>query len=67
MKKFRATVWPEEGMFVAQCLDIDIASQGETEELALEALKEAIQLHFAPPTATLLPKVETLEIELGAA
>ena len=54
-------------MFVAQCLDIDIASQGETEELALEALKEAIQLHFAPPTATLLPKVETLEIELGAA
>lgn len=33
---------------MAQCLDVDVASQGETEELALLALKEAVELHFAP-------------------
>lgn len=64
---FKATVWKESDWFIAQCLDIDIASQGETETEALENLKEALKLHFAQPVATDAPEVRSLEVELNAA
>jgi len=35
---------------VAQCLEVDVASQGETEEEALANLKEALELFFESPT-----------------
>ena len=54
-KEFKASVWPENGWFVAQCLDVDVASQGRSEQAALENLKEALALHFEPPRATLAP------------
>ncbi len=37
---------------MAQCLEVDIASQGETEQEALDNLWEALELHFEPPQAT---------------
>lgn len=67
MRQFRASVWKEGDLYVAQCLDVDIASQGENEAAALESLKEAVELHFVPPVATLTPKVATFEAEIGAA
>lgn len=67
MQKFRASVWQEGDLFVAQCLEVDLAGQGKSEEEALAALAEVIQLHFMPPVATVLPKVSTLEVEVGAA
>lgn len=67
MHRFRASIWPEGEVLVARCLDVDVASQGATEEQALEALKEALMLHFSPPVATITPKVATLEVEIGAA
>jgi predicted RNase H-like HicB family nuclease len=54
-KTFSTIVWQEDESFVAQCLEVDIASQGETEEKALENLREALTLHFTPPVATILP------------
>jgi predicted RNase H-like HicB family nuclease len=50
-----ATVWQEGPWFVSQCLEVDIASQGETEEEALANLGEAHELHFEPPLTTRLP------------
>lgn len=41
--KFSAVLCREEDMFVAQCLDVDIASQGYTEEEALANVKEALE------------------------
>jgi hypothetical protein len=46
---------------------VDVASQGETEEEALENLKEALELYFEPPTATRPPRVRTIEVEVGSA
>jgi predicted RNase H-like HicB family nuclease len=66
-RPFTATVWREGDWYVAQCLDIDIASHGETEEDALSSLKEALELHFEPPTATRPPLLRTIEVEVGAA
>lgn len=54
-------------MYVAQCLDPDVASQGNNEQEALENLREAIELHFEPPGPTLTPRVETIEVEVSAA
>jgi hypothetical protein len=49
------------------CLELDIASQGATEDEALENLREALELHFEPPQATRPPRVRTVEVEVGAA
>ena len=49
---FAATVWHERKWYVSYCLELDVASQGETEEEALANLKEVLELHFEPPQAT---------------
>jgi predicted RNase H-like HicB family nuclease len=67
MEKFSASVWQEGEYFVAQCLEVDVASQGKTEEEALANLKEALELHFAPPTPTHRPRIATIEVQTGAA
>ncbi|MEH2066210.1 MAG: type II toxin-antitoxin system HicB family antitoxin [Nostoc sp.] len=66
-RTFTASVWQESNWFVAQCLEIDIASQGETETDALANLEEALSLHFEPPIATIIPQIKTLQVEIGAA
>lgn len=66
-REFAAAVWREGDWYVSQCLELDIASQGATEEEALANLKEALELHFEPPEATCPPKLRTVEVEVGAA
>jgi predicted RNase H-like HicB family nuclease len=65
-RQFNATVWQEGEWFVAQCLEVDVASQGPTEAEALENLSEALELHFTPPIATTAPHVRTVEVEIAA-
>ena len=65
-RPFAATVWREGVWYVSQCLEVDVASQGETEEEALDNLKEALELYFEPPQATRPPKVSMIEVEVGA-
>jgi predicted RNase H-like HicB family nuclease len=64
-RSFPATVWREGNWFVSQCLEVDVTSQGKTEEEALENLKEALELYFEPPLATRPPKVRMIEVEVG--
>jgi predicted RNase H-like HicB family nuclease len=66
-RPFAATVWQEGKWYVSQCIEVDIASQGESEEEALSNLTEALGLHFEDPRATRLPEVRTIEVEIGAA
>lgn len=66
-RTFTASATLEEGWFVAQCLEIDVASQGESEQEAVANLKEAIELYVDPPTATSAPRRVPVEIKLGAA
>jgi predicted RNase H-like HicB family nuclease len=65
-RRFAANVWREGNWYVSQCLEVDVASQGETEEEALANLKEALELHFEAPQATRAPRVRTIEVEVGA-
>jgi predicted RNase H-like HicB family nuclease len=64
---FTANVWKEDHWFVAQCREVDVASQGASEDEALANLSEALELHFEPPTANLIPEIRTIEIEVRAA
>jgi len=66
-RPFAATIWREGNWYVSQCLDVDVASQGATEEEALANLKEALELHFEPPQASRPPKLRMIEVEVGAA
>ena len=63
---FTATVWREGDWYVAQCREVDVASQGENEDEALANLQEALELHFEPPQATRPPMIRTIEVEVGA-
>ena len=62
---FNASITREGEWFVAQCLEVDVASQGKTEEEALDNLREALELHFTPPRATVAPQVRQVEAETG--
>jgi predicted RNase H-like HicB family nuclease/predicted RNA binding protein YcfA (HicA-like mRNA interferase family) len=66
-RPFAASVWREGNWYVSQCPEVDVSSQGETEEEALANLKEALKLHFEPPQATRPPRLRTIEVEVGAA
>ena len=68
-RPFAATVSREGSWYVAQCLEIDVASQGESEDEALANLREALQLYFEPPQATRPPRIRIIEVEVevGAA
>ena len=43
---FTALIEKEDDMFVSLCPELDIASQGESVEIAKNNLKEAIELFF---------------------
>jgi len=64
-QRFTAVVLQEEEWYVAQCLEVDVASQGESEVTALGNLREALELHFEKPRATIVPSVQILEIEVS--
>ena len=64
---FTAVILPEDDWFVAQCLEVDIASQGETPDEALANLREALELYFEDPQPTIKPQIERIEIETHAA
>ena len=42
-REFSAVVQREGDLFVAQCLDVDVASQGASEDEALANLQEALE------------------------
>jgi predicted RNase H-like HicB family nuclease len=66
-RPFATTVWRDGRWYVAQCLEVDVASQGQTEDEALTNLKEALELHFEPPQTTRPSQVRTIDVEVGAA
>ena len=47
-----ARVWPEEGGYVAECVELRVVSQGDTAEAAVANLREAVEafLESADPS-----------------
>ena len=65
-RKFTASISREGSWHVAQCLEVDVASQGQSQQEALRNLREALELHFEEPVATHAPKLTVLEADVAA-
>ncbi len=52
-KQLTYTVDEEDGVFIARCIELDIASDGLTKEEAIENLTEALDCYFANPDVRL--------------
>lgn len=50
--KVSARIWQEGDWFIAQHLEIDVASQGETINESLTNLNEAVELYLESPVPT---------------
>ena len=65
--RFTAAVTREGTWYVAQCLEIEVASQGETFEEALTNLKEALELRLKDEPDVMLPDqppiIATVEVD----
>lgn len=66
MKKITiaTAVWKEGKHYVAQCLNVDVASFGKNKPDALKNLKEALELYFEDAPTLKIGKVEKPSIEL---
>jgi predicted RNase H-like HicB family nuclease len=65
-----AAVHQEEDWYVAQCLEVDVASQGQTIDEALHNLREAVALYLAEapePQLTSTPLVTSFQVPGAAA
>ncbi len=54
MKAIDIVVWKEQKHFVAQCLNVDVSSFGDTREDAMRNLKEAVELYFEGESAEMI-------------
>lgn len=66
--RFTAAIIPEDDGYVARCLEVEVASQGDTVEEALANLREALELYFEdePPVEGPHPIVAPVEIQVPA-
>ena len=55
-------VWQESEHFVAQCLNVDVSSFGDTKEEALSNLQEALELYFEDASLDDMQTVKNPEI-----
>jgi predicted RNase H-like HicB family nuclease len=55
-------VWQEGKYFVAQCLNVEVSSFGESKESALANLTEALELYFEDVSIDSIQTVENPEI-----
>jgi predicted RNase H-like HicB family nuclease len=46
MRSIKYCIYKEPPYYVAQCLNVDVSSFGDTVEQAIANLKEAVELHF---------------------
>lgn len=60
MKNLKFVVYREDKHYVAQCLNVDVSSFGETIDEAIRNLKEAVELYFEGGEAEYHPVGETL-------
>jgi predicted RNase H-like HicB family nuclease len=61
--RYTASVTSEGQLFVAQCLEVDVAGQGATEDEALANLREALELcREDPPDSSRAPRIRQLDL-----
>ncbi|HCF59269.1 MAG TPA: type II toxin-antitoxin system HicB family antitoxin [Myxococcales bacterium] len=66
--RLTAAITHEGDLFVAQCLEVDVASQGDSVEDALANLREALELFFEEGTGEKprpTPIIAPIDVSVG--
>ena len=63
---FTASILQEDEWYIAQCLEVDVSSQGKSEDEAVNNLREALELYFEPPRPTVMPKLRKFEVNINS-
>ncbi|WP_194822230.1 type II toxin-antitoxin system HicB family antitoxin [Micromonospora sp. S-DT3-3-22] len=69
VRTFTAAVHQEDDWYVARCLELDVASQGESVDEALVNLREAVEAYpeeVAQPTIEATPLVTSFQVGKAA-
>ncbi|MGC4813582.1 type II toxin-antitoxin system HicB family antitoxin [Micromonospora sp. DT228] len=69
VRTFTAAVHEEDGWYVARCLELDVASQGETLDAALANLREAVEAYLeevSQPAIEATPLVTSFQVGRAA-
>ncbi len=61
MKEINYVIWREDKYYVAQCLNADVSSFGETLDETIHNIKEAVELYFEGENME-VPKIEMVLI-----
>ena len=66
--RLTASVTKDGDWFVAQCLEVDVCSQGGNREEALRNLTEALELYFEDESPKDIPEasIEYLDLAIGS-
>jgi predicted RNase H-like HicB family nuclease len=68
MQRFTASITREGQIYVAQCLEIDVASQGATIDEATTNLREALELYLEDePPPSKRPVIATIDVNVSHA
>jgi len=62
-RRLSYVVYQEDDGFVAKCLDVNVASEGDTEQEAIDNLREALELYFEDADDYEFPAVEHPRVE----
>ena len=65
-RTFTASVFRGDNWWVAQALEVDVASQGKSIDEALANLREALTFHFEPPSPGNTLRLYPVEVEVPA-
>jgi len=66
--RLTAAITREKDMYVARCLEVEVASHGASVEEALSSLKEALELYFEDEPAGEVsepPIIASIEVDAG--
>lgn len=71
MKQIHSIVWKENDLYVAKALEVEVASQGESENEAIKNLEEALELYFedngdSEMISVKQPKLQEIPIQVHA-
>ena len=62
-RRLSYVVYQEEDTFVARCLDVNVASEGDTEQEAVDNLREALELYFEDADDLDIPPVTHAHVD----
>ncbi len=62
MVQLENIIWKEGKYFVAQCINVEVSSFGESKQEALDNLKEALELYFEDGDMSSVVQIEEPEL-----